>query len=438
MKVLLINKFFFPLGGTEKYLFDLRQALLQLGHKVAEFSMQHPENRPSPYADYFAPELNLDPLALDFRSKAGLGLQVIYSRPAERSLTRLLRDFRPDLAHLHNIHYQLTPSILFALRRARVPIVWTLHDLHLVCPSHIMYHHESGGPCEACRGRKFYMAAARRCIKNSALAGLAGAVEGHLYSALGVYRRWVDLYLAPSRFLRDLMVAEGLPANRIVYLPNYTEPDRTRAQSEGEGYGLYAGRLSREKGVLTLLRALAKVPDLPFYFLGIGPLALQLRREADELGLKQVKFLGFQHGASLERLRRKASFVVAPSECYENCPFAVLEAFAAGKAVLASRIGGIPELVREGVTGRLFPPGDVEALAAGLRDFIGHPREVEAWGRKALRVAESEYTFPLHLQLLLGLYQRASGKSFMGKGVGEPCPSATRFLPSATDAMRAA
>jgi glycosyltransferase involved in cell wall biosynthesis len=438
MKILLINKFFFPLGGTEKYVFDLRQALLQLGHEVAEFSMQHPDNRASPYAEYFVPELSFDPLAVGFWGKVGLGFQVIYSRTAARRLGRLIRDFKPDLAHLHNIHFQLTPSILFALRRARVPIVWTLHDLHLICSSHIMYDHERGGPCEACRGGKFHRAISRECLKHSALAGLAGAVEAYLYHALGIYRRWVDLYLAPSRFLRELMAAEGLPAERLVHLPNYTEPDRIRAQFEGEGYGLYAGRLSQEKGVLTLLRALAKAPDLPFYFLGNGPLAFQLRREADELGLKQVRFLGRQQGGELEALRRRAAFVVVPSECYENCPFAVLEAFTAGKAVLGSRIGGIPELVREGETGRLFPPGDVEALAAGLLYFAGHPQAVMAWGRKARAAAENEYAFPLHLKRLLELYQRAARKDFSGKEVTEPCPSGTRSLPSATGATRAA
>jgi glycosyltransferase involved in cell wall biosynthesis len=438
VKILLINKYFFPLGGTEKYVFDLRQALIGMGHEVAEFCMSHPDNRPSPYADYFVPELNFDPMALDFWGKVGLSFKVIYSRTAERRLSRLIRDFRPDLAHLHNIHFQLTPSILFALHRARVPIVWTLHDLHLVCPNHIMFHHETGTVCEACRGKKFHRAIAYECIKGSALAGLAGAMEAYLYSALGIYRRWVDLYIAPSRFLYEMMVAEGLPAERIVHLPNYTEPDRIHAQSEGEGYGLYAGRISQEKGVLTLIRALVKVPELPFIFLGIGPLAFQLRREADEQGLKQVQFLGYQHGAELEQLRCRASFVVVPSECYENCPFAVLEAFAAGKAVLASRIGGIPELVREGETGRLFAPGDVEGLALALRHFMEHPREVIALGRKARQAAESEYAFPLHLERLLELYQRASGKIFVGKEAVEPCPPKMRLLPSTTDATRAA
>jgi len=438
MKILLVNKFFFPLGGTEKYFFDLRQALQRQGHQVAEFSMSHPENRPSQYSDYFVPELSFDPLDRDLWGKVRLGFRVIYSREAERNLARLIRDFAPDLAHLHNIHFQLTPSILFALHRAKVPTVWTLHDLHLICPNHIMFHPETGTVCEACRGKKFSRAIFRECLKNSALAGLAGALEGYFYSALGVYQRWVDLYLAPSRFLRDLMTAEGLPPDRIAHLPNYADTDRIRPPSEGEGYGLYAGRLSPEKGVLTLLRALAQVPHLPFYILGAGPLAFELRRQADGLKLRQVQFLGHQHGADLDQLRQRASFVVVPSECYENCPFAVLEAFAAGKAVLASRIGGIPELVREGETGRLFAPGDVEGLAAGLRHFAEHPQEAEALGRKARQAAEKEYSLNLHLKRLLAFYERASGKILAGKEEKEPWPSATPSLPSATDATRAA
>ncbi|OGP57660.1 MAG: hypothetical protein A2V67_18295 [Deltaproteobacteria bacterium RBG_13_61_14] len=438
MRILLINKFFFGLGGTETYLFEIREALKKAGHQVAEFAMRHPKNRPSEFSDYFVPELNLEPAELSFWDQVRTGGKVIYSREARRRLARLIRDFQPDLAHLHNIHRQLTPSILFALHRARVPMVWTLHDLQLACPNHMMFDPEEEVICEACRGRKYYRAISRECIKGSPLASAAGALESYLYAALGIYRHWVTLYLSPSQFLRNLLREEGFPSSRLVHLPNYADTDRIRAQFGGEGYGLFAGRLSPEKGLHTLLSALARVPEQRFYILGAGPLAFELRRRADHLGLKQVRFLGRLSGANFETMRRQASFVVVPSECYENCPFSVLEAFAAGKAVLASRIGGIPELVRDGETGFLFPPGDAEAFAAGIRRLAEHPRETEALGRQARRVAEDEYSLAVHLDRLLAYYQRALGKSEAGKEDEAACPSATPFLPSATDATHAA
>lgn len=410
MRILLVNHFFFGRGDAERYLFALRDLLPKTGHQVAEFAFTHPRNRPSAFSNYFAPAWDQEGDDSSGRGPLRLNGKISFLRETIRRLTCLVREFQPEVAHLHHLAPELAPALLLALRRAQVPVVWTLHDFMLACPNHQLFHPEEEAVCEACRGRKYYRALARECLAGSPLAGALAVLKSYGVAYLGIYRRGVNRFLVPSRFLAERLIPEGIPAERLLHLPYFAPLERLGPHFSGDGFGLYTGRLSPGKGLHTLLNALVRVPQVRFYLAGSGPLGFELRRRADHLGLKQVRFVGHASGTNLETLRRRASFIVVPSESYENCPLAVLEAFAAGKPVLASRLGGLTELVREGETGRLFSPGDVSALAAAIVWFAENPAAAETLGRGARRLVETEYNPAGHLERLLGGYQLACGK----------------------------
>ena len=386
MRVLLCSNFYYRRGGDCTYLLALQSLLERNGHETAVFSMRHPQNLPCPQEAYFVDfldyaELNQAKNPLNAAKVLGRSL---WSRQAQTRIARLISDWKPDVAHFQNVHAYLTPAILGPLKEAGLPVVWSLHDFKLLCPeSHFL---SNGRVCEECRGGRFWRCAANRCKKNSRAASAVAALEAYAHRLLGVAAR-VDRFLAPSEFVKRKFVEFGHAPERFSVLPHFLDGHPAAATGTG-GYGLYAGTLMPFKGVGTLLRALAKVPPHPFHVLGDGELLGEYQRQARELGLAQVEFRGFQSGAELEAELSGAAYAVVPSECYETFSFAAQEPLARGVPVIAADLGALPELVKDGETGLLFPAGDAEALAerivrlrndstlrarlgANGRDFIG-------------------------------------------------------------------
>jgi glycosyltransferase involved in cell wall biosynthesis len=401
MTILLANKFHFLKGGSERYYFDLARSLEAAGHRVVPFAMRHASNEPTPYARHFVSEVSFEG---DGRPRERLrrAARVLYSVEARSRMARLVEEERPDVAHLHNIAHQLSPSILEALSVRGVPIVQTLHDYKLACPTYLFLAH--GRPCERCIGGRFHHAARLRCNRDSFVASLVNTVEMYLHAMLGTYDR-VDRFLCPSRFLLDKMREAGIEERRLVHMPYFVFASDYRPSPIKSGHAVYLGRLSREKGLVTLLRAVALAPNVRLVVLGDGGMRPELESLATALGIgSRVTFAGMKFGEEMHALVRDARFTVIPSEWYENLPYAALESFALGTAAVASRIGGLPELVRDGETGLTFAPGDASALAEAMEALWNDPAASAVMGRNARDLIEREYDAPAHLERILALY----------------------------------
>lgn len=407
MKVLLCNKFHYRRGGDCVYTFALAELLRRRGHRVLFFSMRHPQNEPCAQEPYFVDFIDYREMNLRKTPQNALRvlLRSIYSQQARARIRRLLRDHRPDLAHLQNIHSYLTPSILLELNASKIPVLWTLHDYKLICPEGTFV--SNGRICEACKGRRFHRCLIQRCKKNSWSASFMATLEAYAHVPLRMPCR-VFRFIAPSRFLMNKYLEFGWPAERTVFLRNFL-PEWPEPQTEGQGYGLYLGSLLPIKGVPTLLQALARVPDLPFHIVGDGPERPALEKLKAELGLERVVFRGFLTGVELAREQAGADFGVVPSECYENCPYSIMELMAMGKPVIASRLGGIPELVSEDETGLLFEPRNAEDLAAKLILLRASPERRRRLGHQARVRAEREFDPDRYAENLLALYAVAAG-----------------------------
>ncbi|MFH0954159.1 MAG: glycosyltransferase family 4 protein [Verrucomicrobiota bacterium] len=407
MRILFCSNFFYRRGGDCVYMFALADLLKQHGHQVFFFSMRHPRNAPYELDQYFVDYIDYEELN---RKKSLLGaVQVlrrsIFSTQARKRIRQLITEVKPDVAHLQNIHNHLTPSILLDLNRANVPIVWTLHDFKLICPESSFL---SGDRiCEECRAGRFYRCTVNRCKKGSFTASLMASCEAYAHQWLRIPDR-VQRFVAPSRFLRDKFVEFGWPADKISVAPSFVSA-ADQPEPAGAGYGAYAGILQQKKGLFTLVEALP--PDAAFHFLGEGPDREILERRVRDRRLGQVVFTGRLSGEALRQEMAGADYGVLPSQCYENLPLSVLEFMALGKPVIASRIGGMPELVRHGHTGLLFEPGNARDLAAAIGS-IRHDGDLRrTLGRRAWETARSEFTAERHGAQILAIYREVIGRS---------------------------
>jgi glycosyltransferase involved in cell wall biosynthesis len=395
LKILFANKFFFLNGGSETVMFDEMQLMRKYELDVIEFSMHDPRNFPSKYESYFVSQK-------DYRSTSRSGqvrsaLSLIHSREAVKQITNLIRDEKADLLHCHNIYHQLTPSIINAASRQKIPVVLTLHDFKPVCPVYSQLW--KGQLCTKCSEGRFEALLMQRCADGSIGRSALLWAEARYHAAARSYQR-VDKFIAPSRFMRDAVVRR-LGEDKVIHIPNGVDTSRIEVSEHDEGFVLYHGRLSPEKGVETLLRAhAADNAAWRLVVAGSGPLLEYLQSR-----FPLAEFMGYLTGKPLETTLRKASVVVVPSEWRENCPLSILEAMAHAKPVIATRSGGIPEMVRDGETGLLFEPKDAQQLSNHIRMLLNDSDLRRRLGRQARRIAETEYSLERHGAALLSLYQ---------------------------------
>lgn len=399
MKILMINKFLHPNGGSETYLFKLGKCLEEQGNEVQYFGMEHEGrcvgNRVGAYTG-----------EMDFHGGSRLRkltypVRTIYSGEARKRIRLVLDDFQPDVCHLNNFTYQITPSVILEIVKWRreagreCRIIYTAHDYNLVCPNHMLHNPNTHENCEKCLGGRFLNCVKGRCIHGSLAKSAIGAAEALFWNRKGVYR-YIDRIICPSEFLKKKMDTNPVFREKTVTMHNFVDRVEER-ETEKKDFVLYFGRFSEEKGIGTLLKACRELPDIEFVFAGSGPL------EGDVNALPNVRNVGFQTGEALERLIREARFSIYPSEWYENCPFSVMESQMYGTPVLGADIGGIPELIDVGRTGELFESGDVEDLKGkilelwgngGLTDRCNESREkicfdtVEEYSDKLIRIYE--------------------------------------------------
>lgn len=382
MRILMCNSFYYLRGGAERCFFDLTALLEQHGHEVIPFSMVHEQNYPSPYARYFVSGVDFPKLlqGSGIGGKVQAVERVIYARETRDKLRQLLADVKPDLAHIHGIAHEMSPSFLPALKAAGVPVVQTLHDYKLLCPNTSFV--SQGQVCEACKGHRYYNVVRKRCKRGSLAASLLAGLEMYVHKGLQIYEKNVDTFISPSRFLQQKMYEYGIQ-NRIVHIPNFVNADTVQPRTEKEPYIVYAGRLVDVKGVRTLLQAMTTARGVRLYLAGSGELEGELRQFAQANNLTQVVFLGYLDKAALTDLVQRALCTVTPSEWFENNPMTVLESFACGTPVIGANIGGIPELVIHNQTGLLFQPGDASQLAQQIQALVADPARAVELGRNA-------------------------------------------------------
>lgn len=406
MRVLNINKFHYRRGGAETVYFEQAALLERHGHEVIPFSMQHPQNEPTPYDKYFVSNVELRDEESGIASRLATAGRLLYSREAPQKLEALIRDTRPDVAHLHNVYHQLSPSILRTLRKHRIPAVLTMHDYKLICPAYTLY--TDGAPCERCKGGAFYNATLHNCIKGSRGKSMLCTAEAYLHSVLGLYRRNVACFVAPSRFLASKAAEFGMDAGRIAYIPNFVSAETPGSDVEGT-HILYSGRLERVKGIRTLIDAFRRsdtASSRSLMIAGDGEERHELVQYVERLGLPNIRFTGHLQQNELRALLDNALFTVAPSEWYENAPLSVMEAANRGRAVVVSDLGGLPELVRHGETGLVFRAGDAKALATAIDELARNPARTREMGRKASAFMQERFSAEGHYDLLMALYQR--------------------------------
>ena len=375
MKILMVNKFLHPNGGSETYIFQLGEELQRRGHEVQYFGMEHAGRMVGNRAECYTADMDFHTGKLQ---KFVYPFKIIYSFEANRKMREVLRDMKPDVVHLNNINFQLTPSVIYAVRSyerkagRKVKLVYTAHDYQWVCPNHMMRIPSTGKICFACREGYFGACTKNRCIHNSRVKSLLGTIEAKFYAIQKTYGK-VDVIICPSEFMKRQLDSNPLLAEKTVMLRNFVERvdvDRKRGSTDTErtsDYVLYFGRFSEEKGINTLLAACRDLSEIPFVFAGAGPLEPQVNQ------VENVENKGFVTGKALRSLIAGARFSVYPSEWYENCPFSVMESQIQGTPVLVSDLGGAPELVQAGRTGDLFRGGDVEELRTHIKELWENP-----------------------------------------------------------------
>lgn len=401
MRVLIVSKFFYARGGADVVAMTTRELLLASGHEVRVFAMDYPENIPLEEAATFASQIEFGKGGLVSNVKAFarlMGVDNVVPR-----FKKVLRDFRPEVVHFHNIHSYLSPVVVTLSRQFGARTVWTVHDLKLLCPAYLG-RRPDGSHCTDCVSSGRFHVVDHKCMKNSILASVMALLEARRWSREKLNAA-TDAFITPSYFMARMMRRGGYDAAKLHVLNNFIDPMKLEvilsapARPESEpAYFVYVGRLSAEKGVVTLVQAAMKA-GVDLRIAGDGP----LRGELEEMAADSpnIRFLGQLGAAEVAALMRDAAASILPSECYENNPLSVIESLCAGTPVIGADIGGIPELIVPGVSGEHFRSGSAEDLAVILDRF-----DPARYNRAEIsREAIERFSQHTHFRKLLEIYE---------------------------------
>lgn len=385
MKILQAHNYYQQGGGEDVVVAAERDLLVSHGHEVRQYTVSNN-------------------VVGGFWKKVVTGCRVHYSHKSRRNFYREIIDFRPDVVHVHNFFPLLTPSIYDACHEAGVPVVQTLHNFRPVCPAGFLLR--NGLICKQCLNTVPYKAVIHRCYRNCFSGSLAVAFMIDYHHRQRTWHEKVDCFICLTEYSKSEFVQGGFPAHKMVVKPNFID---TGAPAPGTGRhdaALFVGRLSKEKGVSTLLSAWSGM-SLPLLVVGEGPLS----QTARACGLENVTFLGAQPRQEVMALMQRARFLVMPSEGFETFGLVIVEAFANGLPVVASRLGSIPEIVEDGVIGVLFEAGNREDLARKVRWACDHPAAMKEMGERARRVFDEKYSREKNYGLLMEIYRAVIAKS---------------------------
>jgi len=401
LNVLNVGQNYRVVGGSDVYLMALEKLLRRHGHEVIPFAPLHPRNLPTEWSSFFPPSADFDHPGLRDLCR------YVYSFPARKAMTRMLAERRVDLAHLHIYYGKLTSSILYPLRAHECPVVQTLHDYKAVCPTYQLLAH--GEVCQACGGKAFWQAVRRRCNRGSLARSLLSAVESYVSRACGSVSD-IDHFIAVSDFVRTKVVELGLPEEKVTTVHNFVDASGIEPSQQAGEYFLYFGRIERVKGIFTLIEAFRPLRDQRLLIVGGGNALAEVVRLVHVEGLDHIRVLGFKSGAELDALIRGSICTVVPSEWYETFGLTLIESFAYGRPVIASRIGGMAEVVSDGVDGFLVPAGDADTLREKLLWMAGNRTKVVEMGLMGRQKVLECFNPEIHYQKILSVYRKALGR----------------------------
>lgn len=359
MKILMVNKFLYPNGGSETYIFKIGDYLKSIGHEVEYFGMEHEGRCVGNSANQYTKDMDFHGGSLF--SKLTYPMKTIYSKEAYNKISIVLDKFKPDIVHLNNINFQLTPSIIYAVKKRNIPIVQTVHDCQIACPNHRMYIDHKETICSKCLDGNYTNCIKEKCVHESTLKSIIAAAESKYYHSKNTYNM-VDKYICPSKYMATVLEKGKVEPKRIEVLHNFSEkPSINLEKDKTKKYAIYFGRLSVEKGIKTLISVCKELTDINFVFVGSGPLEEECKR------VDNIDCVGFKSGNELNKLVKNALFSIVASEWYENCPMSIIESKALGTPVIGSNLGGIPELIDENKTGLIFEAGNKEQLKEKIK-----------------------------------------------------------------------
>jgi glycosyltransferase involved in cell wall biosynthesis len=392
MKILLVNKFYYPRGGDCVYMLNLEQLLKQHGHAVAIFAMQYSDNLSTFWSKYFPSKIKFS---------LGLGLIEAMFRPfgtkeVKRKFTALIDDFKPDVVHLNNIHSYLSPVIAQIAYKRCIRVVWTLHDYKLLCPRYDCLRNDRD-ICEECFENKKQVIK-NRCMKNSFIASIIAYCEAIKWNRQKL-EEYTNMFICPSQFMYDKMKQGRFNSDKLCNLYYGIDVNRTKSSDyvNREDYCCYLGRISHEKGIETLINATKQIHH-KLEIIGEGPLKENM--ETKSKNYSNIDFVGYKQWDEIKAIVIKASFIIVPSEWYENYPVSIIESLCLGTPVLGANIGGIPEMIEEGKNGLLFESRNVEDLKDKIQKMFAMQFDYKSIAENA----QQKYSGENHYDQLMKIY----------------------------------
>ncbi len=394
MKILMVNKFLYPKGGAETYFLKLGSCLEKMGHQVEYFGMYDDKNTVFNSANEYTSNMDFHHAGI---KKIVYPIHIIYSLEAKRKIRTVLLRFKPDIVHLNNINFQLTPSIIEEIHEHKIPMVQTVHDYQMICPNHLLYDFRAQATCELCINGSKWNCTKKNCIHGSKMKSFIGSLEAITYTMRDTYQL-VDRYICPSQFIEDKLNQTNRYAGKTETIHNFIELDEMEGPAKKQNYVLYFGRLSEEKGLELFLNCCKRLPHIKFKIAGIGPL------EHICSGIPNVDFVGFKKGEELKELISRALFSVYPSIWYENCPLSILESEALGTPVIASRMGGIAELIENNETGILIDDMNEDKLAKEIDDLQRDREKISKLSKNCFEKRAKIISLEVYSNKMLDIY----------------------------------
>jgi glycosyltransferase involved in cell wall biosynthesis len=400
MRILLINSYHYRKGGADAVYFNTARLLEQNGHEVFFFSTKNNENVPYKFEGYFAN--NFDYREMSFVKKILAIKSFFYNEDTSAKLLRFINEIKPELIHIHLFMGGLSSSILTVIKKKDIPVLHSVHDYRLICPAYLFID-GNNKVCEKCVDGFYLHCIINKCSGNNLSQSSILATDAYFRKYFVKPINYIDHFIFVSKFIQNKHIEFNSKFEaKASVLYNFNPEINSIVPCHKKGnYFLYFGRISREKGIITLIQAASRA-ELSLKIVGTGPMYDQLKEEKSE----NVEFLGYKTGEELWSLIRNASFIVVPSEWYENNPLTIVEAYSFGKPVIGARIGGIPEIVEENITGYLFDPGNISALVNILlqADRLSSG-EYQNMSKHARLFAEYNFNPENHYKELIGIYK---------------------------------
>jgi glycosyltransferase involved in cell wall biosynthesis len=391
MKILIVQTFHYFRGGDCTYGFSLANLLKKKGHQINYFGMKHPLNLLCEDEKYFVDYIDFREANANKNIINGLKVvsRSIYSIQARAKFRKILNDKNPDIIHLQNLHGHLTPSILYEAKKNKIPVVMTLHDYKFICPNtHFLSH---GIICEKCKGSKYYNCTLNKCKKESIPASIIASLEAYIHKLQAITYK-IDLFISPSNFLKNKFVEYGYDSSKVKVINNFLSDNIFSYDKEDTSeYIVYFGQLEIWKGVQNLIAAAKELPGIQFKIIGEGSYKDKLTSIANSLNVKNITFEGFKGKIELFKIIKQSKLIIVPSEWYENYPYSIMEAMAQGKPVIASNIGGLPELVTHQETGLLFKAGNKNDLIMQIKKLYYNNNLLKTYSENAYEFAKKNW-----------------------------------------------